>query len=238
MAVWAVLMVVAYFQQRRLPGRSAIVDELYQAPVQTPVALAPFQVEAGDNSYTVTPLYQYELNGLVVSYHRSGTLWDIYHDAWQDFINIKDLCVVWGGNIDSEVYQRMEFKSGTWTCWYQWTDRATGALFDPTALSNNHLLAADPRINREILKATLGDQVYLKGYLAEYANDGSDFRRGTSISRTDTGNGACETVFVEEFKILKRAHPIWKWLSAKGWWVLLGCLALWVACVVREAQPR
>jgi hypothetical protein len=44
-----------------------------------------------------------------------------------------------------------------------------------------------------------GDHIRLKGVLAKYANKDSGFNRGTSITREDTGNGACETIYLNEF---------------------------------------
>jgi len=234
LALCLVLLSASYFLKDRLPDPSDVVEALYQEPVQTPTQAAPFQVKTGDHSYTITPLFQYELHGLVVSLHHSGSWWDIYHKAWQDYLNIKDLCVVWGDNIDSGVYTRMKFKSGSWTCWYQWPDRETGALFDNAGLSNNHLLADHGEINRQIMAASIGDQVYFKGYLAEYANDATDFQRGTSTTRTDTGNGACETVYIDDFRILKRANSLWKMIFRHGWWVAAACLVLWIVSAVRE----
>ena len=234
LALCLVLVGVSFFLKDRLPDPSDVVAPLFQEPVQTPTPKAPFRVEAGDQHYTITPRFQYELHGLVVSYHHTGSWWDIYHKAWQDFLNIKDLCVVWGENIDSGVYSRMKFKSGSWTCWYQWPDRETGALFDNASLSNNHLLAGNPEINRLIMTASIGDQVHFKGYLAEYANDATDFQRGTSTTRTDTGNGACETVYIEDFRILKRANSLWKMIFRYGWWLAGACLILWIVFAVRE----
>ena len=56
----------------------------------------------------------------------------------------------------------------------------------------------------------IGDQIYLKGYLSQYSHSNNSFNRGTSITRTDTGNGACETIYIEEYEILKKANPLWR----------------------------
>ncbi len=65
-----------------------------------------------------------------------------------------------------------------------------------------------------------GDHVRLKGVLAEYANKNNGFFRGTSTIREDTGNGACETVYLDSFEIINKAnrklrglHHLSKWLS-------------------------
>ncbi|MGI9235384.1 MAG: hypothetical protein ACR2RD_17260, partial [Woeseiaceae bacterium] len=47
------------------------------------------------------------------------------------------------------------------------------------------------------------------GYLASYSNAGGG-KRGTSTTRTDTGDGACETVFVENFDIIDPTAGYWR----------------------------
>jgi hypothetical protein len=84
-------------------------------------------------------------------------------------------------------------------------------VFDPAALSNDHLLTDRPGIARAMRKVRIGDQVRFRGHLAEYSHnhEGRPFSRGTSTVRNDTGNGACETIFVEEFEILRRGGGPW-----------------------------
>jgi hypothetical protein len=74
------------------------------------------------------------------------------------------------------------------------------------ALSNNHLLTDDRATKDALMSAEPGDQIRLKGVLAEYVNAGNGYARGTSLTRDDTGNGACETVYLDEFEILHKAN--------------------------------
>ncbi len=75
------------------------------------------------------------------------------------------------------------------------------------------LLATDEFVAKDIMEATVGDQIYFKGYLSHYSHN-QGFKRGTSIVRTDRGNGACETVFITDFQILKEANIVWRGLHA------------------------
>ena len=90
--------------------------------------------------------------------------------------------------------------------------------FDPNALSNNHLLTSNTTLAKKIRTARVGDQVHFRGYLAEYShNHGFAFKRGTSTVRTDTGNGACETVYVDSFDIIRQGNALWRrliWVAA------------------------
>jgi hypothetical protein len=214
--VFVLLAVVSYQNKDDLPPESFYDHGLLHDPVQTKTRLKRFQTEANGIVYTIDPLYDYELNGVVVSHYVSGSLGDIYHhDKWKDFINIKDICVIWGHNTMSGVYRDMEFDNSPWICWAYWPNREVGNRFAGHQLSNNHLLANDPYVNQAIMEAEPGDQVSFKGVLASYSHSNNQFQRGSSTSRTDTGNGACETVFVTDFQIHKKANTGWRALF--GW---------------------
>lgn len=204
-----VLFGLSWLRKDELPGKETILDELYQEPLQTPVSVEPFDVEKNGITYHITPLYDYVLHGMIVSWHHGMSLGDIYHKKWKDFLNIKDICVAWGRNIETEVYKSMTFKNASWTCYYSYPDRETGKKFCSSCMSNNHLLSGDEAINKVILDAETGDQIYVSGYLANYSHD-EGFRRGTSTSRNDTGGKACETIYVEDFQILKKANKGWR----------------------------
>jgi hypothetical protein len=195
----------------RLPGPENISAQLYHEPLQTKENLPlPFKVLKNKLTYIVTPLFNYELQGLVVSQHRSDSLLDISHKRWQDYLNIKDLCVVWGKNISSGVYRKIKFWNRDFTCMCEFPDQETANLFSGSHLSNNHILCADKKLSQRILAVRPSDQIYFKGYLVSYSQPANQFSRGTSTVRDDVGNGACETVFITNFTILREANPIWR----------------------------
>jgi hypothetical protein len=203
--------VLSLYFDDRLPAQGKIFRQLYQEPVQNKESLpAAFAVTKDGMRYVVTPLFHYELYGLVVSQHRSDSLLDISHRRWRDYLNIKDLCVVWGRNIRSGVYREMKFWNRDFTCMCEFPDEEIAMLFSGSHLSNNHILCADKKTSRRILKVRPGDQIHFKGYLVNYSQPANQFFRGTSTVRDDTGDGACETVFVTDFKVLRRANPVWR----------------------------
>lgn len=185
-------------ESRAARAAAGAPNRLVRQPRQSPVQKSPFHVSAGKIDYLVQPLFKYELHGMVVSRHDSDTWWDYIHKEWDDWLNIADLCVVWGNNVRSGAYRDIEFSSGQFVCNFQTSSNEAFAAFDQSAISNNHLLSADPSLARRMRNVRIGDQVRFSGYLAEYShNQGFPFKRGTSTVRTDSGNGACETVYVE-----------------------------------------
>jgi len=221
-----ILFGISFFQKGKLPDKEDVLEQLYQEPLQTETDAAPFKTERGGIVYDISPLYDYELYGLIVSYHHSKSWLDYYHGRWKDFINIKDICVIWGDNIKTEVYKQMKFKSGSWTCYSEFksgVDWRMYSKFKNSCGSNNHLLSDKEAINKAVMSAKKGDQIYLKGYLVEYSHSDGAWRRGTSISRTDN---KCETIFVTDFQILKKANPLWHSIYTNTKYSIIGCLVL------------
>lgn len=203
------LTILAYFQKNRFPPEAQIISELNQEPLQAETEAKPFKVAVNNVTYTITPQHTYELRGMVVSYLNSFSFLDYFHEQWQDYLNPKDVCVIWGENLRDKIYGNMTFKTQSWACSYRWPNSEVGSLFQRNQLSNNHLLTDNKILARRMKDVRKGDQIYLTGYLVTYSHD-QGFRRGTSTTREDTGSGACETVWVTDFQILKKANRRWR----------------------------
>jgi len=224
-----VAIAASLWMRHTLPEPHETLPALQTEPLQVAQQLAPFTVATGGVTYTVRPLFRYEIRGLVVSRHDAGVWWDVLHRKdWNDHLNVVDLCLIWGANLRNDAYRAIRFWSEVYTCNAGTDSAQTWARFDENALSNNHLLASDPRIVRELRRMRPGDQVLIRGYLAEYAHDhGRPFRRGTSTVRTDRGNGACETLWVTEATRLREANRGWRALLPAGTGLSVLAVLLW-----------
>jgi hypothetical protein len=208
-----ILLGLSFYMKDRLPPREEICRELYQWPKQTKSTARQFKLDKGGKIYVIIPIYDYELYGLVVSYYDSTGWWDITHKfLWKDRLNVKDICVVYAQNVITGIYRDMKFKSGSWPCWAKSKNRQAAIRFDEACLSNNHLLSEKKHVTKAIMNAEKGDQVYLRGYLASYSHSMGQFFRSTSTTRSDTGDGACETIYVDDFQILKKSNRLWRLL--------------------------
>jgi hypothetical protein len=230
----SLLLAASIWKNSELPTASTADPVLLQEPLQLATANRPFSVSAEGIRYEVKPLYLYTLHGLVVSRHDTSSWWDYLHREWNDHLNVADLCVIWGNNLKSEAYREMSFSSGQFTCNFKASSSEVFRKFDLTAISNNHMLTNNPAVAQALRNVKIGDQVRFSGYLAEYSHkhDGG-FQRGTSTVRTDTGNGACETVWLEDFEVIRRNSGPWHWLIRTAW-VLLGLgVVMWFAVPFR-----
>jgi len=66
-----------------------------------------------------------------------------------------------------------------------------------------HLIAADEAVKRRLLSVRIGQVVELHGQLIQA--DGKDgWRWISSLTRTDTGDGSCEVVWVDSVRVTDR----------------------------------
>ena len=117
--------------------------------------------------------------------------------------------MVWSDTALSEDLRKLDFWNGVFTCNVQTSDSVAWSKFRMDQLSNNHLISADPSIRNRIGNVAIGDQIRIKGWLSRYGAVGGPLR-GTSTTRTDTGNGACETIYVDGFDIVQPATSYWR----------------------------
>ena len=233
-----IILIYSYFQKDKLPSEKDILPELYEDPIQTETEKPPFKVYRGGITYDIVPLFNYELYGLVVSENNSKNWLDYYHEKWQDFINLKDVCVVWGENIESGVYQDLKFRNGSFTCYIDFKSgvdkKEVFQEFRNNALSNNHLLSEDDAISQKIIRAKKGDQIHLKGYLVRYSHD--EFKRGSSVTRTDEGNGACETIYLTDFEIIKEANVFWRLVYSYVKYLIIALIILLLVLIFKGSD--
>ena len=230
----AALLAVSLLRQHALPSPADLRPELRNEPVQVPTAAMPFQTTVGDVTYTVKPMAEYEIWGLVVSQHDSDAWWDYIHKDWKDRLNVVDLCVVYAENVSRGTYVGIDYSSGEFVCYFGSSSNEKWAKFSARALSNNHLLADRPRLAARLRTMQVGDQVHLRGWLANYSHDhGFAFHRETSLTRDDTGNGACEIIYVQDAEVLQAGGRPWRWLIWPAVLAILAGLVLWLRAPIR-----
>ncbi|MEI7035857.1 hypothetical protein [Fulvimonas yonginensis] len=107
-----------------------------------------------------------------------------------------DLALGWGRMSDSAVLSAIAIRQSD--RFYYWH---VDAFPIPrreieTSSANMHLIPADDGVRRAMDRVRPGELVHLEGFLVD-ASRPDGWRWRTSLSREDTGNGACELVYVE-----------------------------------------
>jgi hypothetical protein len=201
-----VLFGLSWWHKGELVDYAEIDPALLQQPRQTPTLRQPLSFAYRERTYEVDPVADYEIWGLVVSHNDIYSIGDIYHD--ESSVDTKNLCMIWGGNLESNAFHQVKYESGSFTCYFS---HPFGVEFLGDQLSNNHLISDQERVRRIIGEVRIGDQVHIRGMLVNYGEAGIDrrFWRKTSTTRSDSGNKACEIVFVEDIDVLAQGTPGW-----------------------------
>lgn len=156
------------------------------APVQEPLDDGP-RWQLGD--YDVHALARFELRARVLSAERYR------FDREADLAPV-DLALGWGPMSANAVLDTLAIgQSGRA---FHWSSREP--MIEPRAIgrhsANMHMVPLDPGVRATLLDARPGNLVQLEGWLIEArAKDGWKWR--SSLTREDSGNGACELVLVE-----------------------------------------
>ena len=147
------------------------------------------------SKYNVMPQATFELEAKILGKEQ------YWFDRGADLATY-DLALGWGRMSDQAVVKDINIRqSGRW---YYWRTKTMPIPASEISLSsaNMHMIPANKAVKKMIARAKPGQIIQLKGYLVNvHANDG--FRWKTSLTRSDTGNGACEIVYVEQFRILQ-----------------------------------
>ena len=114
-----------------------------------------------------------------------------------------DLGVGWGPMSDTRVIDQLEFSQ--MGRFLYWRPRNSDAFPVPrdmlvTHAAQMHLVPASDALERRLKKLRPGQLVTISGYLVD-VRDANGFRWNTSMTRTDTGDGACEIVWVESLEV-------------------------------------
>jgi hypothetical protein len=112
-----------------------------------------------------------------------------------------DLALGWGVMSDQSVLDKIDIsQSGRW---YRTRYDLPSPVPEQVIIyssSNMHMIPARKDIGRSLKRLRAGDIVTLKGYLVDVDHD-SGWMWRTSMSRTDSGDGACEIVYVESLSV-------------------------------------
>jgi hypothetical protein len=160
-------------------------------PVQVDLAAPPARLSKND--YQITPLESFALEARVLGAER-------YRFDRGAEISPMDLALGWGPMSDESVLQRIDIsQSGRFYFWHVKEFPIPRRDIEIHS-ANMHMIPATAEVERQLLRVRPGQVVALMGYLVEVrGRDG--FRWRSSLTREDTGNGACELVWVEKLDV-------------------------------------
>jgi hypothetical protein len=169
-----------------------------QDPIQTSYKSdEPIIKEIKNGLFTITPVAEYKISGVVVSK-------ETYSSGWNGEISPVDLAIVWGRLAEPEYDRYITYNQGNRWYFYQYKP---GSPFDNAFVishsANNHIIPANGNIHEAVKTIGKNDKVVLEGVLVNIKGTykGESVIWNTSLSRKDTGNGSCELFYVSKVRI-------------------------------------
>ncbi len=161
-------------------------------PRQNPL---PEQAEFKRDNYQITALAEFELEARVLGRE------DYRFDAGAALAPV-DLALGWGRMSDEAVLEHVSVSQGG--RFYFWSvERFPIPRREvETHSANMHLIPANESVAYRLRKIREGEVVALRGYLVSVRGE-NGFNWRSSLTRDDTGNGACELIWVENLRVIQ-----------------------------------
>jgi hypothetical protein len=153
-------------------------------------------------SFVLKPLALFTVDARVL--HRRN----YRYDAGAPLVPV-DLALGWGVMSDQHVLDQLQISQSMRCYWYEYRLPPPVPVAEIVSHSSNmHIIPATAAIASKCRSLRTGALVHLIGDLVEATGPGIRTWK-SSLSRTDTGNGACELFYVEEIKeISPPTHPV------------------------------
>lgn len=145
------------------------------------------------DGYLIKALAEFEITARVIIAER------YWSDREADLSPV-DLTLAWGPASDTAVLSQFEFYKLHRYYRYEWDSPGAPSSVVKANSANMHMIGAMPSVEKTLKKVRHEDIVTIKGYLVRVeATDGWSWQ--SSLTRNDSGDGACELVMVEEISI-------------------------------------
>lgn len=114
-------------------------------------------------------------------------------------VSPRDFLLVWGDLMQDDIEKEIKYSQSF--RWYHYQYSAASPVsgeYISQHSANTHIIPANISVLKEVKKVSKNDYIYLKGYLANVHFDTGDW--SSSLTREDTGDGACEIFYVTEIQ--------------------------------------
>ncbi|PLY12208.1 MAG: hypothetical protein C0631_17670 [Sedimenticola sp.] len=180
-----------YFTLANRPIEHAPGILVAEQPSQTIEELAtPFK----HKTFHITPLANFSIKARVLSTER-------YRLGKEAVLSPIDLALGWGTMSDTATLDQLSISQGSRFYFWSAEQLSMPAAIITQHSANMHMVPADAYIKSRLLDLRIGDIVSIDGYLIR-AESADGWHWQSSLTRNDSGNGACELVWVKDLTIL------------------------------------
>jgi hypothetical protein len=168
-------------------------------PLQAETERVPFVLPTRRGEVRVLPRAAFEVSAVVAAA-------EPYSIDGGAFLSPVDLVMTWG-RLPEEPYRgRVSYYQLTRYYFWRTGDASLDLRYIATHSANMHMIPSTRNLGRALAHLGRGDKVRVSGLLVDVST-AAGFRWATSLSRDDTGPGACELVWVEE---LQRGNRLYR----------------------------
>jgi hypothetical protein len=140
------------------------------------------------NGHSIQPLMTYRLTARVVASRP-------YQESGYRSVSPVDLGLVWGASADAKRLAKLTFTQGNRFMNWHWP--SAEYAIPSTEIANTHIIPATAEIEARALAIKPGAIIRLRGYLVRVDSEWT-----SSLTRRDTGDGACEIIYVTDLDIV------------------------------------
>lgn len=149
-------------------------------------------IRKGD--YELTALASYDIEARLLRR-------ESYHADASAPLSPLDFALGWGPMSDSAVLARLDITQGNRFYYYHWDNGPPiPAQTIAETSANTHLIPATDSVFAKLDTVRPGQVVHLRGYLVSVRGP-KDFTWRSSLTRADSGAGACEVFYVESVQV-------------------------------------
>ena len=168
--------------------------------------LAPFAPEQQNLSGSSAPAFEH--NGYRLQTRASYKLQarllrkESYRFGREAELSPVDFALGWGPMSGNQLLDQITITQNNRFYWLRWNELPVPVSQVMQNSANTHIIPASPRVAKQLKNMRAGQVIALEGYLVDAAApDG--WRWNTSLTRKDTGAGACELFWVENAYVVR-----------------------------------
>lgn len=165
-----------------------------EAPLQVDLlpGMAP---ELQHPDYKIEPQASYSLQARLLAKEN-------YRFGRESELSPVDFALGWGPMSANPLLEQIKITQNNRFYWLSWKDQGLSSNLIMQNSANTHIVPATPEVASVVKAMRPGQVVELQGYLVNVtAADGWSWK--TSLTRTDTGAGACELFWVESARVVQ-----------------------------------
>ncbi|NPA72833.1 MAG: hypothetical protein GXO35_08405 [Gammaproteobacteria bacterium] len=190
--IFIILIALAWRHFYYTPSAPSYGEGVYAGspPYQEAPSKSPFE----HHGAKISPKANFSVNARVLSAEH------YYFDSHSDLSPI-DLVLGWGRMSDETVTNQIEFSQGNRSYSWETESLPIPKLEIEEGSANVHIVPATNEIEKQLSTVQIGQIVSLEGWLVDIKS----LRGGTwksSLTRTDTGEGASEVFYVNRLNII------------------------------------